>query len=75
MCNRRVGRWDVEGDEVEGLVGGHGEGDMGSIACEMGWGRDPLAKACKGCSDKEGDTTRGGAGGKVVVEKARVRGT
>ena len=75
LCKRRVGRWDIEGDEVEGPVGGHGEGDMSSIANEMGWSRDPLAKACEGCGDEEGDTTRGWAGWKVVVEKARVRGT
>ena len=75
MCKCRVGRWDVEGDKVESSVGSHGKGDVGCISCKMGWGRDALAKACEGCGDEEGDTTRGRARWKVVVEKARVRGT
>ena len=60
---------------MEGPVGGHGQGDMGGITCEMGRSRDALAKACEWCGDEEGDTTRGRARWKVVVEEARVRGT
>ena len=60
---------------MEGPVGGHGQGDMGGITCEMGWSRNALAEACERCGDEECDTTRGRARWKVVVEEARVRGT